>query len=462
MLPPFDPWFTGTVAADVWSASRDSAEALAARQARRLRQLLAAAAEGSPLYRRILGTADPASIPLSALPVARKATLMQHFDDWVADPALRLDELRRFTADRSNIAEPYLGRYMVWESSGSSGEPGVFVQDAAAMAVYDALEGLRRPAIPAWHAWADPWLTGQRIAFVGAIGGHFASIVSIERVRRLNPSFAHNVHCLSFLQPIDQLVAELRALQPDVLASYPTEALLLAQEQREGRLDLHLQQVWTGGETLTPAMRHGIGRGFGCQVHNSYGASEFLALASECGHGRMHLNTDWFILEPVDGRGHPVPAGRPSATTLLTNLANHVQPVIRYDLGDRVTLAAEPCACGSPLPLVEVQGRRDDTLHLPGIRRRHVPVPPLAISTVLEDEAGLFDFQLRQQGPSDLLLCTGQRGGDASRRLRRAREALAGFLATQGVAPMHIHCRSGEPGRRGRSGKIPRVIAARE
>jgi phenylacetate-coenzyme A ligase PaaK-like adenylate-forming protein len=154
-----------------------------------------------------------------------------------------------------------------------------------------------------------------------------------------------------------------------------------------------------------------------------------------------------------------VPAGRPSATTLLTNLANRVQPVIRYDLGDRITLAVEPCTCGSPLPVVEVQGRRDDTLHLPGIRRREVPVPPLAISTVLEDEAGLFDFQLRQQGPSELLLCTGQSGADATRQLRHAREALAGFLAAQGVAPVRIRCHAGEPGRRGRSGKIPRVIA---
>jgi hypothetical protein len=41
-----------------------------------------------------------------------------------------------FTADPSRIADPYLGRYVVWESSGSSGEPGIFVQDAAAMAAF--------------------------------------------------------------------------------------------------------------------------------------------------------------------------------------------------------------------------------------------------------------------------------------------------------------------------------------
>ena len=34
----------------------------------------------------------------------------------------------------------------------------------------------------------------------------------------------------------------------------------------------------------------------------------------------------------------PVPAGRLSHTTLLTNLANHLQPLIRFDIGDRIVL----------------------------------------------------------------------------------------------------------------------------
>jgi phenylacetate-CoA ligase len=39
---------------------------------------------------------------------------------------------------------------VVWESSGTSGQPGIFVQDAQAMAVYDAMEAVRHrpPAAP--------------------------------------------------------------------------------------------------------------------------------------------------------------------------------------------------------------------------------------------------------------------------------------------------------------------------
>lgn len=459
MLPPFDPWVSCTVAADVAAAAHAGTPALAARQARRLNELLAAAARGSRLYRQLLKGRDPARVRLEDLPVMRKADLMRQFDDWVIDPELQLDALRRFTADPSRIGEPFLGRCVVWESSGSSGEPGIFVQDAAAMAVYDALEALRRPVLRPLQRWLDPWGLGERSVFVGATGGHFTSTVSVERLRRLNPSLAHRLHSVSFLQPLQALVAELNSLAPTAIATYPSAAVLLAEERLAGRLEVAPQAVWTGGETLSPAMRAFVQQAFGCPVVDSYGASEFLSLASECLHGGLHLNSDWVILESVDDHGRSVLADAPGATTLLTNLANHVQPLIRYDLGDCLTLHPRACACGSHLPVIEVQGRSDDTLRLGRPGAQAVRVLPLAVSTVLEDDAGLFDFQLVQKGPCELLLSTGLQGQAGSSALRRAKAVLAAFLAQQGAADVHIHCRSGQPGRRGRSGKVQRVIA---
>lgn len=58
---------------------------------------------------------------------------------------------------------------------------------------------------------------------------------------------------------------------------------------------------------------------FNCEVINSYGASEFMPLASERGHQKLHLNNDWAILEPVDEQYQPVPIGQAGSTTLLTN-----------------------------------------------------------------------------------------------------------------------------------------------
>src|SRR5215207_4889130 len=76
----------------------------------------------------------------------------------------------------------------------------------------------------------------------------------------------------------------------------------------------------------------------------------------------MHVHADWVILEPVDEQFRPVLAGEPSATVLLTNLANHIQPVIRYDLGDSVLTSPERCPCGSRLTAVEVIGRTNEVL----------------------------------------------------------------------------------------------------
>ena len=43
---------------------------------------------------------------------------------------------------------------------------------------------------------------------------------------------------------------------------------------------------------------------------------------------------------------------------LITNLANRVQPCIRYEVGDRLALATGPCGCGSRLPrIARIEGR---------------------------------------------------------------------------------------------------------
>lgn len=436
--PPYDPWLAAQAMSDVTAAAGLDAQALSALQAQRLQRLLTAA-QSSPLYRERMAGLDLATVGLQDLPVVHKAELMHRFSDWVTDPAVTLEALQRFTADPAQIGEPFLGRYTVWESSGSSGEPGTFIQDAAAMAVHDALECLRRPTLRPYQKLLDPWGLSDTFAFVGATGGHFASTVSVERLRRLNPVLAARLHSVPFLQPLRQLIAQLERIRPTVLATYPSMAVLLAAEAQAGRLHLSPQEIWTGGEQLSPGMRRFISSTWGCPVADSYGASEFLSMASECRHGHLHLNSDWVLLEPLDAQGRPVPPGQAGESVLLTNLANLVQPLIRYELGDRVTLHDQRCACGSVLPVIEVTGRHQDSLRVGPPGKRAVTLLPLAISTVLEEQAGLFDFQLVQQGPQDLVLHTGLRSVVSPDTVERACAALADFLVQQGAHGVRIH-----------------------
>lgn len=449
-----DPWQTGLAAVDVLAVSAGGPEMLAERQKSRLAALLDAA-RAAPVYRgRLAGRSGQGSLD-GVAPIGKRE-LMQHFDAWVTDPALRLPALQAFVADPARIGEAFDGRFMVWESSGSSGEPGLFVQDARAMAVSDALEGLRRAPLNPWRRWFDPWCLGERIAFVGATRGHFASTVSMQRLRRLQPGLASRLQAIDFLQPLPDLVEQLHRHAPTVLATYPTAALLLAEEARAGRLRLSLAEVWTGGEALSTAMRAEIEAAFGCPAANSYGASEFLAIAVPCRLGVLHLNADWVLLEPVDEHGRAVPAGVCGATTWLTNLANHVQPLIRYDIGDRVTLHAQPCGCGSPLPAMEVQGRTDDMLRLADARGHRVLLPPLALVSVLED-AGVLDFQLVQTGERELRLAIGAH--HAEHDGRRAKQALRDHLDRQGLDGVRLLVRRGTTHHAGRSGKLQRVVS---
>jgi phenylacetate-coenzyme A ligase PaaK-like adenylate-forming protein len=459
----FDAWQFSQALSEVAWATCAPPPLLQQRQHQRLGQVLAAARAGSRLYAgRLRGLPDGPEALARLAPVERHE-LMDRFAEWVTDPALVLDELRAFTADADRIGEPFLGRYLVWESSGTSGRPGIFVQDARCLALYDALESLRRHPVRPLQRWLDPLGLGERIAFVGATSGHFASYISVERLRRLQPWLAPSIQCFSILEPLDRLVDSLNRFSPTVLASYPTAAALLGDEAQAGRLRLpSLREVWTGGETLGRTVRERVQRQLGAGIRNSYGASEFLAMAWECAQGHLHLNSDWVLLEPVDEHHRPVPAGEPSASVLLTHLGNTVQPLIRYDLGDQVVFSAQPCGCGSSLPVIEVRGRRDDILHVAGRQGHRVALLPLALSTVLEEQAQLFDFQLCQSDEHTLLLRLPQRAAEGRQALAAGRRVLQAFAQAQGAAPLTVQGELGVAVPRGRSGKACRILPRRE
>ena len=156
----FDPWRATAIAADVMLVSRATPVAVAQRQSSRLAVLLEAARRDSPLYRERLPHGGTAS--LDAVPPVGKGELMQRFDDWVSDPRLRLGALRDFVADPARIGEAFEGEFVVWESSGSSGEPALFVQDAQddgglrrarGLAPPVALAALARPLVCSANAW---------------------------------------------------------------------------------------------------------------------------------------------------------------------------------------------------------------------------------------------------------------------------------------------------------------------
>jgi len=426
----------------------------------RASELIAYARQHSPFYADYYASV-PMGSALTAYPPISRSTLMANFDQWACDRRIAKSSVQQFLSSTDRIGERYLDDYLVWTSSGTSGEPGIFVQDKNALSTYQSLLAVRYNQNGKANNKYEPWqlaIDTQRMAMVAALEGHFAGVAFWNWSSRLNPWLASRSRTFSVLQPIGDLVEQLNEWQPSFLSSYPSMLSVLASEQASGRLTLSPTSLWCGGEQLDIPQRQKIESAFGCALVEDYGASEAMNMAFGCEHGNLHINADWFILEPVDENMQPVPAGEKSATTLVSNLANQVQPLIRYDIGDSITVHSEACGCGNPLPTLSVDGRNDDTLWLPGQGDREVAVLPLALNTVIEEEAGEFGYQINQCTPQKLSIRTqGENCESRGRAFERIREKLEPYFRSMGTLPVTLLHDSRPPQRDAASGKLNQI-----
>lgn len=449
------------VARDARATVRAGPGAIHLRQAERLRTLVAYARSRSRFYGEQYQGLPAGIADLQQLPPTDKKQLMARFDDWVTDPEVTLPAVRSFVAGPGNLGADFLGRYAVFTTSGSTGVPTLLVQDRSTLAVMNGLMVVRYlRAVPA-ATWVRVFARGGRLAAVFASGGHFLSATMFERRLRARASRRRRARFLSVLDPLPQLVEQLNGFRPAILSSYASALGVLAAEQEAGRLRIRPALVFSGGEPLLPGTRQRVEAAFGAPLTDTYSASEALPLALPCRRGRQHVNADWYILEPVDEARRPVPPGRRSASALVTNLANFVQPLIRYELGDSITIGAQPCPCSSPLPTVEVEGRTDDVLKLPSPGAGWVELLPMALATVVEETPGVHRFQVLQTAPAALTVRL-EPGPDAalSDVWGRVSGRLRGYLDQQGLPAVALDLSPDPPAANPASGKLRHIICA--
>jgi phenylacetate-CoA ligase len=107
-----------------------------------------------------------------------------------------------------------------------------------------------------------------------------------------------------------------------------------------------------------------------------------------------------------------------------------------------------------------VQGRADHTLVLRDAQGNEVSLLPLALSTVIEEGAGITQFQLLRTAPQRLELRFEAAVADPVAAFRRVREVLSVYLATQGLAQVRIVHGHAPPRHGASSGKLERVCNA--
>ncbi len=444
---------------DIWWAKHGGPRVLRERQQKHLQELLDFARAHSPFYHRLYRDLPAHLDRLVDLPPVTKNELMAGFNEWVTDPGIRLDRVRTFIADPARLGTPFLGRYAIWHTSGTTGTPGIFVHDSYALGTYIALLLMR-----CYLSWTTAHISRRlarqrwRTAFIFATGGHFATNAFETVTRELRPGALQTPPIFSIQQPLPDLVQALNDGQPAILATYPSVLAVLTDEQSCGRLKIRPLLIAAGGECLKPGVRSDAERVFRCKVHNVYAASEFMGIAFDCNHGRLHVNSDWVILEPVDADLRPLTPGSQPYDVLLTNLTNTVQPIIRYRMGDRISFDRDPCPCGNPLPTITVEGRDDEILTFETSDSRASTILPMALEAVVEVIPGVQRFQLVQTGPMTLKVrLETVSGSDEAQVWETVENHLHIFLELQGLLDVHIERSPECPAQHIRSGKFRQV-----
>jgi len=197
-------------------------------------------------------------------------------------------------------------------------------------------------------------------------------------------------------------IAEIaRRFRPHVLWGYPSRLHLLARTmQEEPGGPIRIETAITGSETLDPAERADIGRIFGAEVFDAYGAHEFGRIGWECRrHTGVHLCTDSYVVEVVRS-GRRVKPGEPGEA-VVTALDLRAMPMIRYLLGDIFAVSEERCPCGRGFPLVKaIEGRRDDVVTLPDGRI----LSSRDLSEPVYDIPGVKQFKVIQDRPDHVVV----------------------------------------------------------
>lgn len=416
----------------------------------RLRALVRVAKQRSPWHGRRLAHLDPDRLEepdLLTVPPMTKHDLMTNFDEILTDPRLRLRQIESHLA--SLEGEAYLLEcYHAVASSGSSGQRGVFVHDWDAWTTYylACFRHLLRQRLRAGSTAAGP-------VHMAAVAAGKPTHMSAATFRTFSDPSRLVVHRFPVTLPVAQIIAGLTEVRPAILSGYPSALHELALEALTGALRIAPEQIVVYGEPLLPEHRRRMEEVWGVPVHNWWGTSEANVLGASCGEGPgIHLHDDLHVIEPVGVDGRPTRTGERSTGILLTNLRNHVLPLIRYEMDDEVTPLDGPCPCGSSSRRIsDVHGRADEAFRYPDGTFVH----PHVFRSALAAESGVLEYQVIQtpDGAEVRLRCEGQV------EVTRLRDSLTEALRRCGLNRPHLRISRVERLVRGRTGKLPRFVA---
>lgn len=408
-----------------YRANNLSREKIQKLQHKRLKKLVKYAKIHSPYFQDLYADIGD-SFTLSELPATNKIAMMQNFDRWVTDSNVSMKKVEDFTSNIDNVGRMMAGKYLIFKTSGSTGNPATILYDQQNIDVASAVAAFRTFARK--EDFKAFMKNGKRTAGVFANYGFYLAC-GMSRYLQLRMPRKRTKITVDVNAPEAQIIKELNEFKPSMLSGYPSNLALLANFEE---LAIQPDVVITGGELLTDKIREKLTRKFNCYVQTHYSCTEAGEIACECFEKHLHINEDWVIVEPVDRDNRPVEYGMRSDKVLITNLSNYIQPIIRYELTDRIILHDEKCKCGKRSRWLEIEGRTDDILEF----GNGVFVAPMSFYKILEEIGEIRRFQLVQRSPQrlELRLVADER----NIAFEKARKDLQEFLNNRNIHDVEI------------------------
>ena len=309
-----------------------------------LREILLHSRRSVPYYAKLMATLKESEIIddpegcLRTLPILTKDIIRAEFDQ------LKSEDLTR--------REWYYNT-----SGGSTGVPIKLVQDKE----YRSLS----VAVTMLYSHLVGHEEGEPIAFVwGSERDIFQASVGLKaRLRK----FVFNTNMINAFRMTEEQMRECLSLfsrrPPKLIIAYAQSLYELACfAEREGIFIARQNAIITSAGTLYGFMREAITRVFQCPVYNRYGSREVGDIACE----RPGLKGLWVApwgnyVEVVDHDSASLRCGA-EGDLIITCLTNFAMPLLRYQIGDRGTLAQHRRLGGQVLE--RVSGRNVDTFKL--------------------------------------------------------------------------------------------------
>jgi phenylacetate-CoA ligase len=158
---------------------------------------------------------------------------------------------------------------------------------------------------------------------------------------------------------------KIKKYKPEEVIGYPSSLYEIARYVIEENLEpISCKVVFTTAETLLDYQRTILEKAFTGPIIDQYGCTEMAFFISQCEYGTLHCHPEHGYLETVDRQENLI-EGEPGRL-LATGFVNHSMPLIRYEIGDFVTLGfkEEACSCGRSFPVIKtVEGRLDDVIY---------------------------------------------------------------------------------------------------